>query len=66
MVDEPQARYFDVIQGTSDPLSPMVLLSSIRRHLGVVVVLSLSLSAAGAVIGLGLPPWFQAEAVLFS
>jgi uncharacterized protein involved in exopolysaccharide biosynthesis len=65
MIGEPQARDDDVvIQGTSDPFSPRVLLLCIRRHLGVVLALSLSLCAAGAVIGLGLPPWFQAEGVL--
>jgi polysaccharide biosynthesis transport protein len=65
MIGEPQARDDDVvIQGTSDPFSPRVLLLCIRRHLGVVLALPLSLCAAGAVIGLGLPPWFQAEGVL--
>jgi polysaccharide biosynthesis transport protein len=64
MIDASQFPYRDVGQAMDDGLSARALLSSIRRHLGVVVVLSLSLCAAGAVIGLGLPPRFQAEAVL--
>jgi uncharacterized protein involved in exopolysaccharide biosynthesis/Mrp family chromosome partitioning ATPase len=64
MADEAQFPYRDVGQEMDDGLSARALLSSIRRHLGVVLGLSLSLCAAGAAIGLGLPPKFQAEAVL--
>jgi succinoglycan biosynthesis transport protein ExoP len=62
MGDEVSSR--DTGQGYDDGLSARALLSSMRRHLVVVLTLSLSLGAAGAVIGLGLPPWFQAETVL--
>ena len=61
----------DNVQVSSDPsrpfedgLSARALLASIRRHLAIVVVFTLSLGAAGALIGLGLPAWFQAEGVL--
>jgi uncharacterized protein involved in exopolysaccharide biosynthesis/MinD-like ATPase involved in chromosome partitioning or flagellar assembly len=64
MVNQPQLPYFDVGQVMDDGLSARMLLASIRRHLGVVLVLFLSFCAAGAVIGLGLPDWFQAEGVL--
>jgi uncharacterized protein involved in exopolysaccharide biosynthesis/Mrp family chromosome partitioning ATPase len=64
MVNQPQLPYFDVGQEMDDGLSARMLLTSIRRHLGVVLTLCLLLCAAGAVIGLGLPPWSQAEAVL--
>ena len=47
-----------------DGLSARALLASIRRHLAIVVVFTLSLGAAGALIALGLPAWFQAEGVL--
>src|SRR5215831_4157657 len=47
-----------------DGLSAQALLSSIRRHLAMVAAFTLSLSAAGALIGLGLPAWYQAEGVL--
>jgi len=50
--------------GMSDGLSARALLSSVRRHLGVVVGLSLSFCLLGAFIGLGLPPRFQAQGVL--
>ena len=63
-MDEVQFPSHDFDQAMDDGLSARALLSSIRRHLGVVVALSLLLCAAGAVIGLGLPPRFQAEAVL--
>src|SRR6516165_8295590 len=64
MVAQQPLPYFDVSQEMDDGLSVRALLASIRRHLGVVLVLFLSFCAAGAVIGLGLPPWVQAEAVL--
>jgi succinoglycan biosynthesis transport protein ExoP len=64
MIDEVQFPFRNAGQAMDDGLSARTLLSSIRRHLGVVVALSLSLCAAGAVIGLGLPPRLQAEAVL--
>src|SRR5712692_5654646 len=64
MGDEPEFSSRDPSQGFNDGLSARALLSSIRRHLRVVLTLSLSLCAAGALIGLGLPPWFQAGTVL--
>jgi succinoglycan biosynthesis transport protein ExoP len=54
----------DLSQPAADGLSARVLLSSIRRHLVIVIAFTLSLSAVGAVIGLGLPAWYQAEGVL--
>jgi uncharacterized protein involved in exopolysaccharide biosynthesis/Mrp family chromosome partitioning ATPase len=47
-----------------DGLSAQALLSSIRRHLNLVLAFTLSLCAAGAFIGLGLPSWYQAEGVV--
>src|SRR5215469_5475147 len=47
-----------------DGLSAQALLSSIRRHLALVLAFTLALSAAGAFIGLGLPSWYQAEGVV--
>jgi succinoglycan biosynthesis transport protein ExoP len=64
MINQPQLPYFDVGQEMDDGLSARMLVTSIRRHLGVVLALCLSLCSAGAVIGFGLPLWFQAEAVL--
>jgi len=60
MIDQAQFPYRDVGPEMDDGLSARALLLSIRRHLGVVLVLALSLCAVGAVIGLGLPPRFQA------
>ena len=54
----------DLGQRFEDGLSARMLLSSIRRHLVVVLAFTLSLCAAGALIGLGLPAWFQAEGVV--
>src|SRR5215471_4501253 len=54
----------DFREPIADGLSARRLLASIRRHLAIVAVLTLSLCAAGAVIGLGLPAWYQAEGVL--
>jgi uncharacterized protein involved in exopolysaccharide biosynthesis/Mrp family chromosome partitioning ATPase len=64
MVEQPGLAYFDLNREMDDGLSARMLVTSIRRHLGVVLALSLLLCSAGAVIGLGLPPRFQAEAVL--
>jgi succinoglycan biosynthesis transport protein ExoP len=47
-----------------DGLSARALLSSIRRHLLMVLAFTLLLCTAGAVVGLGLPAWFQAEGVV--
>src|SRR5215471_17638253 len=47
-----------------DGLSAQALFSSIRRHLALVLAFTLSLCAAGAFIGLGLPSWYQAEGVV--
>src|SRR5215813_7833796 len=54
----------DISHGFEDGLSARALLSSIRRHWVLVSTLSLLLCAVGAVVGLGLPSWFQAETVL--
>lgn len=54
----------DLSRPFEDGLSARALLASIRRHLAIVVVFTLSLGAAGALIALGLPAWFQAEGVL--
>src|SRR5215472_14376230 len=51
-------------QPVADGLSARALLASIRRHLGIVAAFTLSLCAVGALIGLGLPAWYQAEGVL--
>jgi polysaccharide biosynthesis transport protein len=64
MVEQPGVRNFDVSHEMDDGLSARMLLTSIRRHLGVVLTLFLSFCSVGAVIGLGLPPGFQAESVL--
>jgi len=64
MVDEPQASFRHLGEGMGDALSARALVSSIRRHWGAVLALSLSLCALGAVAGLGLPLKFQAEGVL--
>jgi polysaccharide biosynthesis transport protein len=64
MVEQPRLAYFDVGKEMDDGLSARMLVTSIRRHLGVVLALCLLFCAAGTVIGLGLPPWFQADAVL--
>jgi polysaccharide biosynthesis transport protein len=47
-----------------DGLSARALLSSIRRHLVIVLSLTLSLCVAGALVGLGQPAWFKAEGSL--
>ena len=47
-----------------DGLSARALLSSIRRHLAVVLACTLSLCTMGALVGLGLPAWYEAKGVL--
>jgi succinoglycan biosynthesis transport protein ExoP len=54
----------DLGQRFEDGLSARMLLSSIRRHLVAVLAFTLSLCAAGALVGLGLPAWYKAEGVL--
>ena len=49
---------------SEDGLSARALLSSIRRHLAVVLVCTLVLFLLGALVGLGLPAWYKAEGVL--
>jgi polysaccharide biosynthesis transport protein len=51
-------------QALEDGLSARAVLSSIRRHLVLVIALTLSLCAAGCLCGLGLPAWYKAEGVL--
>jgi uncharacterized protein involved in exopolysaccharide biosynthesis/Mrp family chromosome partitioning ATPase len=62
MGDGPLAS--DLRQPFEDGLSARALLSSIRRHWPMVLAFTLSLCAAGALVGLGLPAWYQAEGVL--
>src|SRR5467141_2428758 len=64
MVDHPQLPYLDHGQHVDAGLSARAILTCIRRHLVVVLAPVLLFSALGAVVGLGLPSWFQAEAVL--
>jgi uncharacterized protein involved in exopolysaccharide biosynthesis/Mrp family chromosome partitioning ATPase len=52
------------VESIEDGLSMRALLSSIRRHLAVVLVTTVSLGIAGALVGLGLPAWYKAEGVL--
>ena len=52
------------LESFEDGLSARALLSSIRRHLAVVLASTLLLCAAGALVGLGLPAWYKAEGVL--
>ena len=54
----------DLGQPIEDGLSARALLSYIRRHLALVLFLTLSAAAAGMMYGLGLPTWYQAEGVL--
>ena len=54
----------DLHQSLADGLSARALLASLRRHLVIVVGCTLSLCAAGVLIGLGLPAWYQADGVL--
>jgi uncharacterized protein involved in exopolysaccharide biosynthesis/Mrp family chromosome partitioning ATPase len=51
-------------QPFEDGLSARALLSSIRRHPAVVLAFTLLLCAAGALVGLGLPAWYQADGVV--
>ncbi len=52
------------VESFEDAFSARALLSSIRRHLAVVLACTLSLCIVGALVGLGLPAWYQAEGVL--
>jgi len=54
----------DVSRPFEDGLSARALLSSIRRHWVIVLVFTLLLGIAGALVGLGLPAWFKAEGVV--
>src|SRR5882757_6802317 len=54
----------DLSQPSEDGLSARAILSSIRRHLAMVLAFTLSLCIAGASVGLGLPAWFKAEGVV--
>src|SRR5215469_2765144 len=54
----------EVSQPLEDGLSAQALLLSIRRHWPMVVTLMLLLTIAGALVGLGLPAWYKAEAVV--
>jgi polysaccharide biosynthesis transport protein len=51
-------------QPFEDGLSARALLASIRRHLTIVVAFTLLFAAAGILIALGEPAWYQAEGVL--
>src|SRR5438270_2291792 len=54
----------DLTPPFEDGLSARALLSSIRRHLVLVLAFTLSLCAAGYLFGLGLPEWYKAQGVL--
>jgi polysaccharide biosynthesis transport protein len=54
----------DLNQPFEDGLTARALLSSARRHWGIVLAFTLSLGIVGALVGLGLPAWFQAEGVV--
>ena len=54
----------DLGQRLEDGLSARMLLSSIRRHPAIVLAFTLSLCTAGALVGLGLPAWYEAKGVL--
>ena len=54
----------DLNHSAEDGLSARALLSSIRRHPAIVLAFTLSLSAAGSLVALGQPSWYQAEGVL--
>jgi uncharacterized protein involved in exopolysaccharide biosynthesis/Mrp family chromosome partitioning ATPase len=47
-----------------DGLSARALFSSMRRHLPLVLAFTFMLCAAGLLIGLGLPAWFEADGVV--
>jgi len=51
-------------QPFEDGLSARALLASIRRHLMIVVAFTLLFAAAGILVSLGQPAWYQAEGVL--
>ena len=52
------------IESFENALSARALLSSIRRHLPVVLACTFSLCVMGALVGLGLPAWYEAKGVL--
>jgi succinoglycan biosynthesis transport protein ExoP len=54
----------EVSQPLEDGLSAQALLLSIRRHWPMVLALTLVLTVIGALVGLGLPAWYKAEAVV--
>jgi succinoglycan biosynthesis transport protein ExoP len=54
----------DLAPPLEDGLSARALLSSIRRHLAIVLGLAFTLCVVGILVGLGLPAWFKAEGVL--
>ena len=51
-------------QPLEDGLSARALLSSIRRHLFLVLTSTFLLAVGGYLIGLGQPAWFKAEGVV--
>src|SRR5271156_2549290 len=62
MVDVPSPH--DLSQTFEDGLSARALLLSMRRHPAIILAFTLSLCAAGYLVGLGLPAWYQAEGAL--
>ena len=54
----------DLGHRVEDGLSSRMLLSCIRRHPAIVLAFTLSLCTAGALVGLGLPAWYEAKGVL--
>src|SRR5947209_15179243 len=52
------------VRSYEEGLSARALVTSIRRHWAVVLTFTLALCTIGALVGLGLPPWFEAEGVL--
>jgi succinoglycan biosynthesis transport protein ExoP len=58
-----QSDILDATQGL-DGLSARALLLSMRRHVALVAFCTLLFCVLGAVVGLGLPDWYQAESVL--
>jgi polysaccharide biosynthesis transport protein len=54
----------DFSQPSAEGLSARALIASIRRHFVIVLLCTLTLFLVGALVGLGLPEWYQAEGVL--
>jgi polysaccharide biosynthesis transport protein len=54
----------EVSQPLEDGLSARTLLLSLRRHWPLVLILTLALTIVGAAVGMGLPYWYKAEAVV--